>query len=156
MKEIRHATLEDIPDIIAFGKELIEGSSYEILQMDPAKARQTLEKFIVEAGTTYLCLVVEDEEAGVVGAIAGHAFTPLFSSTKTAAEVFWYLSPAHRKGRRGKDMMEAYEYWAKLSGCSTVHYGLLQTAQEGLGRLYERGGAVKTETVYVKDLKGVS
>ena len=147
---LRHATLEDVPMMLEMGEELFTGSSYSTLTLDKAKARENLEKFVIEGGTEYLCLLSLGDTGEPVGIIAAYAFTPLFSSQKVAVEVLWYLKEEYRKSRRGREMMEAYEYWAKMVGCTTVQYGFLETSPKGMVKMYERYGCVKTETVYSK------
>lgn len=151
-KTLRHATLEDVPHILDLAETLFEDSSYNDIKLDRLKARQNLEKFIIEAGVEYLCLISIDGEK-TVGVLAAYAFKPLFSSEKIAVEVLWYLEEAARKSTRGVEMMEAFEYWAKLVGCKTVQYGFLESSPKGMINLYLRRGAKKTETVYTKVLK---
>jgi GNAT superfamily N-acetyltransferase len=135
--------------MLEMGEALFTNSSYSTLTLDKARARENLEKFVIEGGTEYLCLLSLAEEKPV-GIIAAYAFTPLFSTQKVAVEVLWYLQEEHRKSRRGREMMEAYEYWAKMGGCKTVQYGFLESSPKGMVKMYERYGCVKTETVYSK------
>lgn len=148
---LRHARLSDVPKLIEFAKSLAVGGPMEALSVDYDKARAGIEKAIVSDQKEWLALVshVDDEPVGI---LVAYAFEPIFSTTKLAVEVFWYLDPEHRQGRRGIEMMQAYEYWAKLVGCKVVQYGWLTSSPEGMKKLYERAGAQLTEHVYHKIL----
>lgn len=148
-KTLRHATLNDIPYCIELAKKLAKGSPIEAIDINVKKVREKLEAFIINAGRDFLCLVSYDGDK-VVGVIAAYAFEPLFSDDKIACEVLWYLEPEYRKGRRGIDMMKAYEYWANMVGCKVVQYGWLASSPEGMKKLYELTGAELSEQIYYK------
>lgn len=149
---LKLASLNDIPEIMGLAERLYDESPYGIFKLDRAKVRQNLEKFIIEGSPNHLVLVSHD--AGKpVGVLAAYAYEPLFSKERCSIEVLWYLTPEYRtQGRRGVEMMEAYEYWAKLVGVSVVHYGLLETGDERQARLYERHGMTQIERTYQKVL----
>lgn len=148
-KNLRHATLDDVPRLLEIGKVLYEGSSYENILADYDRARTMLERFIIEGQENFLVLVSHDE-GNPVGVLAAYAFTPLFSTEKVATEVFLYLEPEFRSSQRGNELLDGYEYWAKLIGCRAIQYGLLASADQRLKKLYEHRGAVKTEEVYTR------
>lgn len=150
-KTLRHARLSDLPQLIELAKSLTAGSPMEALSVDYEKARANIEKAIISDQKEWLALVshVDDEPVGV---LVAYCFEPIFSRKKLAVEVFWYLDPEYRVGRRGIEMMEAYEYWAKLVGCEVVQYGWLVSSPEGMKKLYERSGAELAEHVYYKTL----
>lgn len=150
-KTLRHASLDDVPKLMEMGRTLYTDSSYSLFGLDPARAQQMLEKFIIEGQEQFLVLISHDEGRSV-GALAAYAFSPLFSSDKVATEVLLWLDPEYRTGHRGNELLDAYEYWAKLVGCRAAQYGLLSSADPRLARLYERRGAKETERVYLKEL----
>lgn len=148
---LRHARLSDLPELLELAKSLTAGSPMEALSVDYEKARAGIEKAIISDQKDWLALVshVDDKPVGV---LVAYCFEPIFSTTKLAVEVFWYLDPEYRSGRRGIEMMQAYEYWAKLVGCKVVQYGWLVSSPEGMKKLYERSGAQLAEHVYYKTL----
>jgi len=148
---LRHARLDDVPELIELAKKLSAGSPMEALAVDYEKSRAAIEKAIISDQRDWLALVshVDDKPVGV---LVAYCFEPIFSSTKLAVEVFWYLDPEYRSGRRGIEMMQAYEYWARLVGCKVVQYGWLVSSPEGMKKLYERTGAELAEHVYYKPL----
>lgn len=148
---LRHATLSDIPELMALSEKLIVGSPMELIGYDLPKIREQLEYFIINSGVEHLVLVSYDGDK-IVGVLAAYAFEPIFSNTRIACEVLWYLSPEYRKGRRGIEMMDAYEYWAKLVGCKVVQYGWMISSPQGMKPMYERRNAKLFEEVYCKVL----
>lgn len=148
---LRHATLNDIPELMKLARKLFKGSPMEAMRIDIEKARAQLERAIISDHKDNLVLVSHDE-GKIVGVIAAYAFYPIFSSERIACEILWYLEPEYRKGRRGLDMMKAYEYWAKLVGCTVAQYGWLTSSPETMIALYEKTGATLAEHVYYKVL----
>lgn len=149
---LRHAGLNDIPKIIDISQKLYQKSGLTMFNVDRKKAIETLEEFIITGQTEYLVLlsVLGDD---IVGVLAAYAFKPLFSSDKLAVECLWWLDEEHRTTRRGLDMMNAYEYWARMIGCKAAQYGVLATSPRGLEKLYLKRGAEFTESVYTLELK---
>jgi hypothetical protein len=150
-KTLRHATLDDIPWIITEASKEFQESPYIEFGVNRAKARQLLEKLIIEGQENGVVLLSYDGSK-IVGCLAAYAFSPLFSTNRIATECLWFLSEEYRKTARGLDMMKAYEYWAKLVGCTHVQYGLLSTSPERMKSLYDRTGAKMTEQIFTKRL----
>lgn len=146
---LRHATLDDVPVIVEMARTLYASSVYSEISIDTAKVRQMLEKFIVEGQQNFL-VVLSHDEGKPVGVLAAYAFQPLFSNDKIATEVLLWLEPEHRNTKRGKELLDAYEYWAKLIGVKVVQYGLLSSADPRLASFYERRGAFSAENIYYK------
>lgn len=149
---LKHAGLDDIPSILEMAKKLYRGSSYERLSLDLDRARQELERFIISGKKDFM-VVLSHDEGKPVGVIAAYAFTPLFSREKVAVEALLWLDPEYRTSSRGKELLAAYEYWAKLVGVSIVQYGLLSTADPRMALLYERNGCIEAEKIFYKDIR---
>lgn len=150
-KTLRHAGMKDIPYVIEFGKKIWYESPYARFTVDEKATREQIERFIIEGQEDYLVLLSHDE-GKPVGTLVAYAFKPLFSSDKAAVEVCWWLEPEYRTSKRAIEMMDAYEYWAKLVGCKVVQYGLLTSSPQRMTKLYEKRGAKLAETVYHKEL----
>lgn len=148
---LRFAGLNDIDDILVLAKKLYHGSPYASLTINEEKIRGLLEKIIVEGGRDYLVLLSYDGDR-TVGVLVGHAYEPVFSTDKVAIEMLWYLEPEFRNGVRGRDMMDAYEYWAKGVKAKVVQYGLLSSSPEGMASLYKRRGLDRVEQIFQKVL----
>jgi GNAT superfamily N-acetyltransferase len=144
---LRFATLEDIPVILAMAQKLYVGSPYECFTMDANKTRKMIEKFIVEGQKDFLVLLAHVDNKPV-GVLVGYAFEPLFSNDRAAIEALWFLDEAHRSSKIGQQMMDAFEYWAQSQGCKVIQYGMLSSSPPGMERLYERRGLVLAEKIF--------
>lgn len=151
-KTLRQGRLDDIPYLIEFGRKIYNGSPMEFMALDEKKAVAKLEEALIASPAQQIVLISHVDDVPV-GTLVAYAFEPVFSSEKIAVEVLWYLDEEYRKGRRGIEMMEAYEYWAKMVGCSVVQYGWLVSSPVNMPKLYERTGAELSEQVYYKRLK---
>lgn len=150
-KTLRMARLSDIPYLLKMGERLVNEGPMAKIGFDEAKSRQMLEKAIISSDTEWLALVSHKDDVPV-GVIVATLIAPVFSDAKVAVECFWWLEPEFRTGRRGIEMMEAYEYWARLIGCKVVQYGWLTSSPEKMKLLYARTGAEKSEEVFYKCL----
>lgn len=149
---LRKAGLNDIPVILEMGKKLLAESSYADAGWDEATARYNLEQFIIDDGQQAMCVLSMSDEGKPVGVLVAYNFQTLFSKNKVAVECVWWLDPEYRTIPRANDMMDAFEYWAKASGCYVAQYGLLASADPRLSKLYQRRGCRKIEEVYYKDV----
>lgn len=149
-KTLRLATLDDVPALLELGKDLYKDSPLEFMKFDFSKVRENLEAAILNP-KEWLVLVSHDE-GKPVGCLVAYVFNPLYSKEKIACEVLWHLLPEHRKGRRGVDMMVAFEYWAKLMGCAVAQYGWMTSSPARMEELYEKRGLKMVEKVYFKEL----
>lgn len=148
---LRKAGLNDIPVLLDFGKKLLEDSTYSQAGFDEDVSRYNLERFILDDGKQAMVLLSMDGDKPV-GTIVAYNFQTLFSKQKVAVECVWYLEPEYRTIPRATDMMEAFEYWAKQTNCFVAQYGLLQSADPRLAKLYQRRGCTKVEEVYYKEV----
>lgn len=147
---MRLATLDDVPHIMELGEDLYKGSPLEFMDIDMSKAKAQIEAAILD-NKTWLTLVSVDGD-DVVGVLIAYVFEPMYSKSKIACEVLWHLLPEYRKGRRGVDMMNAFEYWAKLLGCSVAQYGWMTSSPARMEQLYEKRGLKLVEKMYFKEL----
>jgi GNAT superfamily N-acetyltransferase len=148
---IRHATLEDVPQIVEYANEFLSHDPISALRVNNSKIANLVESFIIKGPKEHLLLVSFDEE-GIVGVLAAFLVSPMFSDDKIAVECLWYLEPEYRTSRRGIDLANAFEYWAKMVGANIVQYGNPTGIGSDLASFYERLGAKPFETVYYKAL----
>lgn len=147
---LRLATLEDVPALMQIGEELYRGSPVEKIGISMKKVRTAVERAIIDQRTFLAIVSVKGSE--IVGALVAYHFTPIFSDNRVACELLMWLDPEHRRGRRGVDMMEAYEYWAKMMDCKVAQYGFLANSPPKMEKLYERTGAEFAEKMFFKTL----
>lgn len=148
-KGLRHATLDDLPEIFELAKDLFTGSPMEGMRFSPRKIQSKILQAVSSGFEDYLVIVAEDE-GKIVGALAAYCYEPIWSDQKIACEVLWHVKPEYRKGRRGLDMMDAYEAWAKSRGCVFAQYGILSSSPQTMPALYEKRGCVLAEHIYYK------
>lgn len=150
-KTLRLGTLADVDQILALSHDLFNGSPFSDLVIDDAKAKKHIEAAILNP---HMWLVLVSHEGDkVVGCLIAYTFKPIYSEAKIACEVVWQLLPEYRKGRRGLDMMNAFEYWAKLMDCVICQYGWMATSPSRMEELYVKRGLKMVEKVYFKDLR---
>ena len=147
---VRLATLADVEDLCRLSHELYLTSRMDQdLSWDAQKLRGHISGFISGEPSKFCSLVSFDKKTNkTVGGLMATWIEPYFTSDKQAIEVMMYLKPEYRKGRQGIDLMDAYEHWAKLVGCTSVSYGYLDQAPERVRRLYERRGFTYGEVVF--------
>ena len=150
-KTLRQATLNDTELLVKHAFNLHQKSTYNYVSWDEDKAKQAIEKAIVEGGRDFLVLLSYDEDK-IVGGVMAYAFAPLFSSDRLAVESYLWLDEEYRTSRRGNDLLDAYEYWCKLVDVKIAQVGLLASADPRMAKFYERRGYVLGEKVYYKIL----
>lgn len=149
---LRQATLNDVPLLVEHAYNLFKQSTYNYVSWDEAKAREMIEKAVIEGGKDFLVLLSYDKE-DIVGGVMAYAFEPLFSKERIAVESYLWLDEDYRSSRRGQELLEAYEYWCKLVDVKIAQVGLLASADQRMAKFYERRGYKIGETVYYKELQ---
>lgn len=98
------------------------------------------------------------EERGVLhivtaraeGKLVGYVFCFISKSLQTSQRVsavdLLYLTPEHRKGRNGENLMDEAEKMSRALGAKKIYY--FEHGTDRLGPLFIRHGAKRTETVY--------
>lgn len=148
---LRIATLEDREAVMGMAYSFYKSSPYKDIPLDGAKVVSTVRDFIGSPNT--LCLLALDELTGTpIGVIAGHISEMIFSTQRMASEAMWWIDPKHR-GLGSFEMMEAFEYWAKLKGCTHVQMSLLgDTTGDRLTKIYNKKGYTRSEVAFIKEI----
>lgn len=148
---LRHATLNDVPLLVKHAYNLYAQSTYSYVSWDESRAREAIEKAIIEGGKDFLVLLSYDNEK-IVGGVIAYAFNPLFSSERVAVESYLWLDEEYRASHRGSELLDAYEYWCKLVDVKIAQVGLLASADQRMAKLYERRGYELGEKIFYKKL----
>ena len=144
-------TEEDIPAVVELGRHFLDASPYSNLEFSEAAARRSLQLCLLQPEKN-ICILSENEEGVIVGALLGAVTSLPFSDDLVAAEIAWWVEPSHRKGSAGLRMKEAYEYWARKMGAKKISMALLSGPYEDkLDKYYRSSGFQKAETAYVRD-----
>ena len=141
---IREATIDDIPALVAMGKEFFDLTGLPI-EYDGNSVAQMITNLIKNEDAVVL---VDDE---VKSAIAGLVY-PFYFNTDILSgnEMFWWVSPEKRG--TGLRLVDKLEDWARDKGADLFQMTCLHEGHEKIGRYYERRGYMPTEHNYMRAL----
>jgi GNAT superfamily N-acetyltransferase len=140
---IRIATIEDLDLIYSMAKEFAKQSPYtEFVNYD--YLLEMIKDFINSPNEDKIILLNADK-----GMLAAMVTPFMFGNVILGVEVAWWVSPEHRNSNVGKELIEAFEFWAKKVGC---HSTTLACMDIDLEKFYQKRGYTKYESVYMKEL----
>ena len=128
---IRRATREDIPRIVALGRQFHAYSPWRDVDYDEGQTAEFIGRVVDGLGAVFL------SPDGMCGGI----LTPLFfSPVLIGVEMFWW-APTN-----GRALREAFEDWALSSGARAVQFSALADDNiERVDRIYRRAGFKRAE-----------
>jgi GNAT superfamily N-acetyltransferase len=139
---IREATLADVPRLVAMGEQFL-GSVYRGLIQGDAPTLTRFATHLVESDASVV--YVAERDARIVGMIGLMRYPHPMSGETTAAEVMWWVDPAHRGC--GLRLFRAGERWATAQGARVVQ---MIAPTVDVERLYTRLGYGPVERVFQK------
>lgn len=140
---IRLATEADLPELYRMACLFKANSPYADIPEDEAKIKSFILALLKDKKDKSIVLIADH------GMIAGTTAEFMWNTQKHSAELVWWVDLGHR-GKLGKDLKSAYEYWSKnVAGCTHSHMAALD---DRVGRLYEKDNYRRTETSYLKEL----
>lgn len=146
---IRAATPDDIPRIVAMGRKFWAQTAYrDIVYCPDSIAESALEMMAAQL------LIVADIEGMVVGAV-GALSAPLYAnkSVLAASELYWYVEDEHRDSGVGKLLLTALEDAARACGVTLLGMIALDAVEpEKACAIYRRLGYVPGERTFLKVL----
>jgi GNAT superfamily N-acetyltransferase len=148
---IKRIRLEDIPAVVEFGKTFYYQTpwAYHGINYDDQHVNNVL-TYLDTDGIMQMA-VDEDKIVGFLLAIAGpFPFNPAYT---ISTELAFYVDPKYRNGRVGIKLIKQAEFVARQKGIR--FFNMISISGVGLkdpGKLYEKMGLNKTETVYMKEL----
>lgn len=148
MSHVRHATPDDLDSIVAMGAEFFAFSAFSpFVQFDPDSTRRSLEALIQHG-----IVLVAEVDGVVVGGLAGTLTTLWFNQgAKVAAELGWWVSPAHRGGSAGIKLLRRFEQWAQEQGAMLISMSdLVVDGEAPAGRLFDKLGYTVVERSHAK------
>lgn len=138
MAEIRTATLDDVPALVAIGRMLhAESPRYAGMNYDGDKVARLAEMSIPGGG-----VFVAVRGGTIVGVIAGFVVPHWFGDTLLASDYTFYIVPECRaQGRTAMRLLHALEKWAAEQGARDIVPGTSTMINaEGTLRFYEHQG----------------
>ena len=118
MMNIRHATLQDVPALLAFGELMLEEATNLPSQFNHKTGEQHIKRCI-EYGSAW----VADGHDGVVGVFLGGIADEWFSGQKVAFDYALYVLPEYRSSTVGKALVQAFVDWAKGNAVDRIIVG---------------------------------
>jgi len=88
-------------------------------------------------------VLLHGEDGMIAGTISKFPFGPYIVATEMA----WWVNPDKRKSNIGRDLLEAFEFWAKKVGADMVH---MVSLDDSVGKFYEKKGYKLLERAYIK------
>lgn len=140
MAEIRHATVADLPEAIALGRQMhAEAPALRHAPYNAAKVGHVLE-LCIERG---LFLVHLNDEGAIDGGLAGLVMPRWYSSAEYFTDVALFVSPDRRGGVVAYRLITEAAKWCRDRGLSPEDVSIGVTSgvnQEQTARLLERIG----------------
>lgn len=110
-------------------KEKLEGLIRNVISMDKTQA-----------------IIFLYEDKGMLAATVGPF---AYGDVLQATELAWWVEEEHRKSNIGKELLEAYAYWALKVGCKFM---VMSCLDDSVGKYYEKNGFKLYERTYFKEL----
>lgn len=143
---IRMATAEDMPALIAHGKEMHRESNYNVTEFSAERAEMFIRKWI-----EYGFVVVVEIDGLIIGGMIGDVITPWHTTERMGIDMVLYVAPEHRKGRIAATLIKAFEIWCKEMGATTIRPAV-STGHQRAGKLYQALGYQRTGECFIKKL----
>jgi GNAT superfamily N-acetyltransferase len=143
---IRHATADDVDQVVAMGMAFLDEVYAEKLTAPPDPARlRTMAQWLLDDDTTR-ALLVSDHDGTLTGMFGLHCYQHPMTGQLTASEQFWFITPDRRGKFDGLRLLAAARAWATLAGAATLH---LVAPGPTVEALYTRLGYRKIESAFV-------
>lgn len=138
---LRLATENDLELVLKHSRAFMAASAYADIYGE-------------EELTALLLKLIRDDDKVLIlhgddGLIAGISIPWTFGPRKLAMELGWWVVPDKRKSNIGKELLDAFEYWAKKINCSLIS---MVSIDDTLGKYYEKRGYVLCERAYIKEI----
>lgn len=140
---IRIATIEDLDVAVSLGMKFAQASPY-VDYIDEPSVRAVLQEVIEGPQENGIVLLCEDY-AMIFGVARKFIYGPITGATELA----WWVNEDQRGTSVGKELFEAFEYWAKRVGCLTI---TMTSLDDQVGSYYEKKGYRLLERAYVKQI----
>lgn len=149
MKVAQPDDIQKLPELLL---EFFRASPFQDYHFNQDKVFNTLQKMCIDRKNSIVLLSMDGDTP--VGIIAGQKVLPTFADDEVALELAWYLKPEYRKSRRGLELLDGFEEWAKLVGCKFVQYSILKTGEDdnAVEKIYKHRGFHQTEAGFQKRL----
>lgn len=139
---IRVAKIDDLGIVLEMAKKFAEESPHKD-RVDDKVLMEVAYGLITSPGGI---VILHDTKGFIAGSIVPFPY----SADLTAAEMAWWVEPKYRKSNIGKELLQAFEYWAKKKKCK---YITMSSLDDAVGKFYERQGYTLYERAYLKEVE---
>lgn len=150
--EIRYATPDDVPALLAMGREFFAASGLsDLASWDDGSFKAICQSLMDDAVLGSLLVVECDGE--LVG-MAGSVIYPLYCNHAVlmGQEVFWFVQPDHRTGI-GATLLDELEADARCKGAVLfISAQIAGQRDEAFARVYARRGYRPSENTFIRRL----
>jgi GNAT superfamily N-acetyltransferase len=150
---VRYATPDDVPWIMGMAKEFFDVSEYRNLEWDYHRCL-TFVLSLIDCDNGEKCLLVAVDSQDIPrGMVWGYGAIQPFLVRPIATELVWYVQPDYRASRMGRELLGAFERWAKGCGYHHVLTGVQEPFKAVLEPFYIHRMYKPIEHYYIKELK---
>lgn len=111
---LRIATIDDIDLVYKLSLEFKETTD-RAKYFDDEKLKTICLSFLTASAEQKVVILYDD-----VGMIVGIKEEFPFGHDPMAVEVAWWVAPDKRKSKVGKELLDAFEFWAQKVGCKLI------------------------------------
>lgn len=134
----------DFARIKEMGLEFIKSTEFISKYYSEGYVDALINRMLQAPKQTDIILISDD------GMLMGTAVPFLYGPHIMATEIAWYVRPEARGKGAGKDLLLAFEYWAKnVAGCTMISMGSID---DSVGEYFIKQGYELSERAYVKNL----
>jgi len=144
--QVRRAVANDISAIYAMLKEMHSNTKLDIAPIDDYKLLNKINELIHKG-----LVLVSYKENEITGSIAGITTSDWWSIDPLLSDVWFYVSPLHRKSRSALILIKAFIKIAKDAKLK-IRLGHIYSGDiERKDKFYEKLGLVKAGSTYVEN-----
>jgi GNAT superfamily N-acetyltransferase len=143
--EVRRAFANDISALYAMLREMHSNTELEVSPIDDYKLLNKINE-IVHKGL----VLVSYEGNEITGSIAGIRISDWWSSEPILSDIWFYVSPLHRKSRSALMLIKAFIKIAKDAKVKIRLVHIYSGDIERKDKFYEKLGLVKAGSTYVE------
>lgn len=139
---VRRANHADLEEIVGFAEKFLQVSPYKNMY-DVAYLKAFIGDLLYSVSDQIV--LIEEGKGMLVGMIRPFylGYEPI------ATELGWWVEPEYRNSGIGRELIHAFEDWARDEGCKSL---VMISLDEELGRYYEKNGYRLIERSYMKEI----
>jgi GNAT superfamily N-acetyltransferase len=146
---IRHATIEDVPAIVAMSAKFYATTNYARFASMSEETVADLAATLVERGV----MLIAEADAAPVGMVGLFVAPYMFNhDVRMAHEVVWWVEPTAQGAGIGRALLDAVEPACRELGVAAIQMMHLATSPPQAAEMYRRMGYDLSETGYLKEL----